>query len=281
MVRLLVIAGLLAAVLPVQAQSPVFDMHVHLRDGAASAGAFEARQVDDGVDLGAYGAMWFGGPHQALEGQLEQVRTGNDRIIALAAANPKVLPIATVHPYDGEAALAELARVAGQGVKVLKIHPHTQRFDLADPRVLALARRAGELGMVVLTDNAGIVADDTEDLFNLALRAPDTQFVFAHIGGLDFRFWNVLALARTAEGVFAENIHFDISAIVVLMADAPIEDEFVWTLRNVGIDRILLGSDYPQLSLADTVDALERLGLTPEETAKIRWGNAQRLFGLE
>ena len=65
------------------------------------------------------------------------------------------------------------------------------------------------------------------------------------------------------------------------MADAPIEDEFVWTLRNVGIDRILLGSDYPQLSLADTVDALERLGLTPEETAKIRWGNAQRLFGLE
>ena len=281
MPRVLMLVLLLTAVTPALAQSPVFDMHVHLRDGAASADAFEALQVDDGVDLGAYGAMWFGGPQQALEGQLQQVRAGNDRIIALAAANPKVVPIATVHPYDGDAALAELARVAGQGVKVLKIHPHTQRFDLADPRVLALARRAGELGMVVLTDNAGIVADDTEDLFNLALRAPDTQFVFAHIGGLDFRFWNVLALARTAEGVFAENIHFDISAIVVLMADAPFEDEFVWTLRNVGIDRILLGSDYPQLSLADTVDALERLGLTPEETAKIRWGNAQRLFGLE
>ena len=281
MPRLFTLALLLAAMTPAHARPPVFDMHVHLRDDAASAEAFEARQVDDDVDLGAYGAMWFGGPHQALEGQLEQVRAGNDRIIALAAANPKVLPIATVHPYDGEAALAELARVAGQGVKVLKIHPHTQRFDLADPRVLALARRAGELGVVVLTDNAGIVADDSEDLFNLALRAPDTQFVFAHIGGLDFRFWNVLALARTAEGVFAENIHFDISAITVLMADAPIEDEFVWTLRNVGIDRILLGSDHPQLSLADTVDALERLGLTPEETAKIRWGNAQRLFGLE
>ena len=281
MPRVLMLVLLLTAVTPALAQSPVFDMHVHLRDGAASAAAFEARQADEGVELRAYGAMWFGGPHQALEGQIDQVRAGNDRIIALAAANPKVVPIATVHPYDGDAALAELARVAGQGVKVLKIHPHTQRFDLADPRVLALARRAGELGMVVLTDNAGIIAGDSQDLFNLALRAPDTQFVFAHIGGLDFRFWNVLALARTAEGVFAENIHFDISAIVVLMADAPIEDEFVWTLRNVGIDRILLGSDYPQLSLADTVDALERLGLTPEETAKIRWGNAQRLFGLE
>ena len=281
MPRVLMLALLLTAVAPAHAQSPVFDMHVHLRDGAASAAAFEARQADEGVELRAYGAMWFGGPHQALEGQIDQVRAGNDRIIALAAANPKVVPIATVHPYDGEAALAELARVAGQGVKVLKIHPHTQRFELADPRVLALARRAGELGMVVLTDNAGIIAGDSQDLFNLALRAPDTQFVFAHMGGMDFRFWNVLALARTAEGVFAENLHFDISATAVLLADSPVEDEFVWTLRNVGIDRILLGSDHPQLSLGDTVDALDRLGLTAAETAKIRWGNAQRLFGLE
>lgn len=281
MPRVLMLVLLLTAVTPALAQSPVFDMHVHLRDGAASAAAFEARQADEGVELRAYGAMWFGGPHQALEGQIDQVRAGNDRIIALAAANPKVVPIATVHPYDGEAALAELARVAGQGVKVLKIHPHTQRFELADPRVLALARRAGELGMVVLTDNAGIMAGDSQDLFNLALRAPDTQFVFAHMGGMDFRFWNVLALARTAEGVFAENLHFDISATAVLLADSPVEDEFVWTLRNVGIDRILLGSDHPQLSLGDTVDALDRLGLTAAETAKIRWGNAQRLFGLE
>ena len=281
MPRVLMLVLLLTAVTPALAQSPVFDMHVHLRDGAASAAAFEARQADEGVELRAYGAMWFGGPHQALEGQIDQVRAGNDRIIALAAANPKVVPIATVHPYDGDAALAELARVAGQGVKVLKIHPHTQRFDLADPRVLALARRAGELGMVVLTDNAGIIAGDSQDLFNLALRAPDTQFVFAHMGGMDFRFWNVLALARTAEGVFAENLHFDISATAVLLADSPVEDEFVWTLRNVGIDRILLGSDHPQLSLGDTVDALDRLGLTAAETAKIRWGNAQRLFGLE
>ena len=281
MPRVLMLVLLLTAVTPALAQSPVFDMHVHLRDGAASAAAFEARQADEGVELRAYGAMWFGGPHQALEGQIDQVRAGNDRIIALAGANPKVVPIATVHPYDGEAALAELARVAGQGIRVLKIHPHTQRFDLADPRVLALARRAGELGMVVLTDNAGIIAGDSQDLFNLALGAPDTQFVFAHMGGMDFRFWNVLALARTAEGVFAENLHFDISATAVLLADSPVEDEFVWTLRNVGIDRILLGSDHPQLSLGDTVDALDRLGLTAAETAKIRWGNAQRLFGLE
>jgi predicted TIM-barrel fold metal-dependent hydrolase len=38
-----------------------------------------------------------------------------------------MLAIATVHPYDGEAAIEEVTRVAGLGFKVLKLHPHTQK----------------------------------------------------------------------------------------------------------------------------------------------------------
>src|SRR3546814_2794082 len=88
--------------------------------------------------------MWFGGPHQARQGDLDAIRAGNDGVIALAARHPEVVPIATVHPYDGQAALDELARVAEAGVRVLKIHAHTQGFDVSDPRVEALVRRAGE-----------------------------------------------------------------------------------------------------------------------------------------
>jgi predicted TIM-barrel fold metal-dependent hydrolase len=224
--------------------------------------------------------MWFGGPNQALQGHPERVRANNDGLIALAAAHPKVMPIATVHPYDGAAAIAELERVAARGVKVLKLHPHTQKFDAADPRVLKLVERAGQLGVIVLFDNASIVPDDCEKLFNLALEAPKTTFIFAHLGGLNFRFWNILKAARTAQGLFADNIYFDISAIVVIVADSPIEDEFVWTIRNVGIDHVLLGSDYPQYSLEQNASALARLSLDENEQTKIRIENAQRLFGL-
>lgn len=261
------------------AQVPVFDMHVHLREGEPSLAAYRAEVAASGLELSGLAAMWFGGPHQARAGDLRAIRAGNDGIIALARRHPQVVAVATVHPYDGQAALDELARVAEQGVRVLKLHPHTQQFDLADPRVPPLLRRAGELDVVVLLDNAGIVAGDSQRLFELAVRAPDTRFVFAHIGGLDFRFWNVLALARTAEGFAMDNVYFDISATVLLAADSPIEDEFVWTLRNVGIDRVLIGSDYPQIGLGRTVEALERLGLDDEEKAKLRSGNAQRLFG--
>ncbi len=259
---------------------PVFDSHVHLWDGEKSLGEYQAQVRAAGLATSGLGVMWFGGPNQAREGNPADISARNDALIALAAKHKGVVPIATVHPYDGAAALDELQRVAGRGVKLLKIHPHTQRFDPADPRVLALVKRAGELGVIVVMDNANIVpGGDSEKLFNLALQAPKTKFIFAHMGGLNFRFWNILKMARTAEGLFGDNIHFDISAMVTLAADAPIEQEFIWTMRNVGIDHILIASDYPQFSLKQTLDALERLDLTPEEKAKVRAGNAERLLG--
>jgi uncharacterized protein len=261
------------------AKEPVLDMHAHLREGEASLREYQEDVAASGIELSGVAVMWFGGPHQALQGELDKVRAGNDAIIALAAKHRELLPVATVHPYDGQAALDELTRVAQRGVKVLKIHPHTQKFDAADPRVLALVRHAGAQGMTVLMDNANILPGDSERLFNLALQAPETKFIFAHIGGMNFRFWNMLALARTADDFFADNIYFDISATAVLAADSPIEPEFVWTLRNVGIDHVFLGSDYPQLGLGRAVDALERLDLTPEEKARIRSKNARRIFG--
>lgn len=68
------------------------------------------------------------------------------------------MPITTVHPYDGPATVAERERVAAKGIKALKLHPHTQKFDPDDLRVLTLVRRAGELGVIALIDNANCLA---------------------------------------------------------------------------------------------------------------------------
>lgn len=263
------------------AQSPaLFDSHVHLYKGEDSLRAYEEQLKDGGLQVSGIGAMWFGGPNQALAGHTKQIRSGNDGIIALASKHHKLMPIGTVHPYDGPAAVSELERIATKGIKVLKIHPHTQKFDPDDSRVLTLVQRAGELGVIVMMDNANILPGDSEKLFNLALNAPKTKFIFAHLGGMNFRFWNILKAARTAEGLFGENIYFDISAIVAIVADSPIEDEFVWTIRNVGVEHVLLGSDYPQYSLEQNLVALDKLPLTEDEKVKIRYQNAGVLFGL-
>ena len=263
-----------------QSGEPVFDMHVHLREGEASLKKFEAEVRASGIELAGVGAMWFGGPNQARAGNPAAIRAGNDSVIALAAKHPEVVPIGTVHPYDGQAALDELERIAARGVRTLKIHPHTQRFRIADPRVLALMHKARDLDITVLMDNAGIVPGDCEDLFNLAVDAQETRFIFAHMGGANFRYWNILVLARTADGFGLDNVNFDISGTVLLAADSPIEKEFVWTLRNVGIKHVMLGSDYPQISLARMVEAVEKLDLTKEEKTAILSGNARRIFRI-
>lgn len=274
--RLLLGLLLLAPLAHGQAEDRLFDVHVHIWEGEKSVKEYLTQLQSAGLRV-----TGFGGIHMAVRGKLDHTRAKNDELIALSKRHPELLPIASVHPYDGEAAFAELQRLAKLGVKAIKLHPHTQEFDAADERVLAICKRAGELGLVVLMDNANVLPGDNQKLFNLALKAQQTHFVFTHLGGPEFRFWNILPLARTAEGLLADNMHFDISGTVVLAADSPLEAEFVWTMRNVGIDNLLLGSDFPQLSLQQGVDALERLELTDEEKRKIRWGNASRLFSLE
>lgn len=280
MKKLLLAAGALAFSVPGAAEEPLFDMHVHLHRGEESLRAYEAQNQELDGEPRAFGAMWFGGPNQARAGNPAAIRAHNDALMALATRSKGMLPIATVHPYDGSEALKELERVAALGYKVLKLHPHTQGFETTDPRVAALVKRAGELKIVVLFDNAGIVPNDSVNLFNLALAHPKTTFVFAHMGGMGFRFWSILGLARTAEGLFGNNIYFDISGPVTIGADSPLADELVWTMRNVGIDQLLFGSDFPQLPVSRTLEALEKLDLTDEEKAKIRYGNAKRLFDL-
>lgn len=253
-------------------QEKIFDVHVHIWEGDKSVKEYLAQLAADGQSV-----TRFGGIHMAVLGKVVETRAKNDELIALSKRYP-MIPIASVHPYEGDAAFTELERLAGLGVRAIKLHPHTQQFDAADPRVLAMCKRAGELGFVVLMDNANILPGDNQKLFNLALQAGKTHFVFTHLGALEFRFWNILPLARTAEGLMENNIHFDISATVVLVADSPLEAEFVWTMRNVGIDNLLLGSDFPQLSLKKSVAALNRLGLSEAEKRKIRWDNAERLL---
>ena len=276
----LLVAWALLAPLAARTQ-PVFDSHVHLPEGEKSLREYEAQVKAAGIEEVGLGGMWFGGENQALAGHPGQIESNNDAHLALARRHPEMMPIATVHPYDGAAALEEVTRVARLGFKVLKLHPHTQKFDPADPRVLQVVTRAGEAGMVVLMDNFNIIPGDSEKLFNLALQAPRTRFIFAHLGGMNFRFWNVIRAARTAKGFYADNIWFDIAGATVLLRDSPINGEFVWTIRGVGVDHVLLGSDYPQFTLAETLEAFERLPLTPDEKRRIRIDNARALFGLK
>jgi predicted TIM-barrel fold metal-dependent hydrolase len=49
-------------------------------------------------------------------------------------------------------------------------------------------------------------------------------------------------------------------------------------MRNIGLDHVMLGSDYPQFTLRQTVDALESLNLDRGEKDKVLYETARRLL---
>ena len=271
--KVALLASLLLAVPMLASAQRVFDTHVHIWHGETSIREYKAQLQETHQTVTRFAGILI-----AERGNMAQTRRKNDELIALAKKYPEMFPIASVHPYDDQAALDEVRRLAGLGVTMIKLHPHTQKFVINDPRVATLCQLAGQLGMIVLFDNANIVPGDSQDLFNLAVNTPGTKFVFAHLGATNFRFWNTIVFARTAKDFYKENIYFDISATVTLVAHSPIQSEFVWTIRNVGVDHIMLGSDYPQFTLRQTVDAFESLDLTRSEKDAILYGTAHKLL---
>jgi hypothetical protein len=265
-----------------QGSVPIVDTHAHLRLGESDGllasqpvGVDALRALDDqaGVATSALIVM-------ARKGQMELTRRQNDAVLAAAAASGgRFYPVVSVHPADGPEALGELERIAKLGAREVKLHPNTQNFDVADPQVAAVTAKCGELGLVVLFDAyKPWDASEMGKLMLLALQQPKTRFVLAHMGMTHFR--EAVSFGLLHKLGLGSNVWFDISAIASTYAGSPVQAELVWTLREVGMDRILFGSDWPIFTPAQAAAAVRDLGLTQAELKLVFHDNAVQLFGL-
>jgi len=262
---------------------PIIDTHAHLRTDDSNGlsdshpiGTSALRALDQAAGVQQSALIVI-----ARKGDMAATRALNDAAIAAAKADPlHFYPIASVHPADGDAALAELDRLAKLGVKVIKLHPNTQRFDVADPAVAAVTAKCGELGMAVLFDSFNpLDADELGKLLMLSLRQPKTNFIFAHMGFTQFR--DTLTLSTLRKLGMGGNVWLDISAIGTAYAGSPVQPELVWTLRQHGMDHVLMGSDWPVDTPAAAIAAVRGMGLTADEERVVRHDNAAKLVGLK
>lgn len=195
-----------------------------------------------------------------------------------------------MHPdFDGWK--EELARIAGLGLKGIKLHPIYQGVDFDDLRYLRILERCGELGLVVLTHaglDIGFPGRDNcapEMVLRAVEQVGPVQLVLAHMGG--WRQW-----ARVEELLPHTSVCLDTSyslgAISPLgdgyygPSDLPLmgEEQFVGMVRKFGAHRILFGTDSPWDSQKKALARLRALPLEPSELRAILGENAQRLLGL-
>lgn len=215
----------------------------------------------------------------AHRGDLDRTRARNNALIKLAQDSQQFFfPVCSVHPADGLAALREIDRVASAGAAWLKLHPNTQRFDVADPAVTKIVRKAAECGLPVLSDAySPWDANQPGKFVNLAIAVPESRLILAHAHGPGFPQLLVYdILARYPE--WQRNVWIDISVTGPLLAGGPFAEQFAWVLRKVGVDRVIFGSDYPLDNPLTAVRAVAELGFTDDEQAVILHDNASALL---
>ncbi len=252
----------------------------------------------------------FGYHLEAAQG-LAQAREINDEIAALARQFPqRFAGMATLPMQDVKASIAELDRAVNHlGMKGAELDTVVNGKNWDEPEFLPLFKAAESMGAVLffhpqpqhnimmdridryaLPNSVGVTLEDTMLVATLIFggildSCPDLKVCIAHGGGpacfgmgrLD-RGWQVRAEARVniskPPSTYQRRLYYD----TVVMSETALR----FLIDSVGIDRVVLGSDYPFVgwdpSPAGWVQGLA--SLTQEEKDKILWKNLEALLGL-
>lgn len=223
------------------------------------------------------------GPAEAAQAAAEAMRAANRWIAGVARANPVAEVLISVDPgaLSPRAISAHLAELAADGVLGVKLHPVSHSFLPDDPRLHPMYELCADAGLVVLSHSgpgpAGAAGSARPGDFAPVLRRwPNLRLVLAHLGGASWR--ETAALAADFP-----RLVFDLSEIIEWTGAprAPSAAELSRLIREVGVGRVMLGSDFPWYDPLRTADRVAGLrGLGPAERAAILGGTATRFFGL-
>jgi predicted TIM-barrel fold metal-dependent hydrolase len=251
------------------------------------------------VDANAHASLtgeWFGTGHDASLSRLLAAMddAGVDRavltglidvaptaaVVELAAhAAGRLLPVGAFDPGEHatpdavrEAARAELR---GRGLVGVKLHPRLGRYDLLDPRALALMDELeswdDRLGVWICTflhvPGIRAAAGPVEALVEVVGRYPGLRFVLVHGGGPD-----LLRLATAVRG--SHNALLDLSYTLTHLAGSSVGTDITHLLTTFE-RRLVFGSDFPEGDVGAARAALEGLasGAGPDALARVLGGN--------
>jgi aminocarboxymuconate-semialdehyde decarboxylase len=273
-----------------------------------------ARRIADmdamGIDVQAISPA----PHQYFywaEPELgrEVARTVNNDLAELVATNPeRFVGLGTVPLQEPRLAVAELNRCVGElNMRGVELGTNIAGEELAQPALEPFFARAEDLGILLFLHPMGFTEarrltnhyfnnlignplDTTVALAHLIFdgvldRHPDLKICAAHGGGylpayaarMDHG-WKAREDCRVAISEpptsYLSRVHFD------TMVFEP--KQLRTLIERFGVDRILLGSDYPfDMGEQDPVALVNAVGgLSEAERALIRGSNAARLLGL-
>lgn len=196
------------------------------------------------------------------------------QLVPFVAADPGVLP-----GDEGAAHIRDM--VENHGARGIKLHPVLQGFHMADRRMWPMYGACQELGIPIVAHSGPSRGGEPyaePHAFEETLKAfPELKIVLAHMGGGTWR--QALEVARTYP-----NAYFDCCEIIQWTgaSNAPSDYELARLIRDIGPERVMMGSDFPWYDLDHCVERIMELPvLSNEEKQAILGANAARIMGLQ
>jgi len=240
----------------------IIDFHAHLWARADAEEAMAEVAARHGVDRICISAIESHVPDVA------EVERLNARTLRAIRQWPDLyLGFVYVNPKHGKVALRMIDEAAEQGMVGIKLWVSCYATD---PDVCPIAEKAIGLGWPVLqhawrkwTGNLP-TESDPRHVARLAERYPELKLVMAHIGG-DWEY--AIKAVR-----HCSNLHVDTSGSLAHTGMLEM------SIRELGADRVIWGTDMPGADLIYTLAKVDRAPLRPRDKAKLLGGNAQRLL---
>jgi uncharacterized protein len=211
-------------------------------------------------------------------------RVPNETVAAACRDFPDAFTgLGSVDPHKGEAAVAEVGRIADLGLRGVKFHPSLQAFAPDDPAYWPIFAACERLGLLALfhTGTSGIGARQPGGqgiridyahplkLDSVAAAHPGLTVVAAHFGWPWHMDLIAMALHKT-------NVYIDISG----WSPRRIPAEVIRELRGRLADQFVWGSDFPFISPQRCLAEIDELDLPAEVADKVLHGNAARILSL-
>jgi uncharacterized protein len=179
---------------------------------------------------------------------------GNDEVLAAARSHPgRFIPFTTANPWFGDRARNELLRTFAEGSAGVKFHPGYQGFTLSDDVLLPVVELAVEHRKPMFFHTGTPISSMPYQLTELAMKYPEGTFIMGHMAYSDF-WYEVSASTKYVKNLFLETSHH-VPGFVRIVAE------------QVGVDKILYGSDSPYGSMEVELEKIE--AVFPAESDRV------------
>jgi predicted TIM-barrel fold metal-dependent hydrolase len=194
----------------------------------------------------------------------------NNFISAECMEHSEFYGFGTMH-VDFEDKIGEAKRITELGLRGIKIHPDTQKYNMDDERMLELYDYIREMKIPLLIHTGDYRYDYSHPrrLKNILKQFPGIITIGAHFGG-----WSVFDLAYELLG--EENCYVDTSSSLWMLGAKRAQE----LIRMYGANRVLFGSDFPMWKAKDELEIINNMNLTDDEKELIFYKNAEKILRI-